>query len=87
MIEPSPESDFKSGCIHLFSHSNQPHRRFLRLSKPAAGSSFRVRGAARVLRWAAAALLPSARLWLRGGCCDLLLLQVAGQGLQVLVTS
>ena len=44
VIEPSPESEFKSGCIHLFSHSHShAHRRFLRLTKPPAGSSFRVR--------------------------------------------
>ena len=44
VIEPSPDSEFKSGCIHLFSHSHShAHRRFLRLTKPAAGSSFRVR--------------------------------------------
>jgi hypothetical protein len=42
VIEPSPDSDFKSGCIHLFSHSHgHGPRRFLRLTKPAAGSSFR----------------------------------------------
>lgn len=42
VIEPSPESEFKSGCMHLFTHSHShAHRRFLRLTKPPAGSSFR----------------------------------------------
>lgn len=44
LIEPSPESTAKMGCIHLFGASHSlAHKRFLRLSKPAAGSSFRVR--------------------------------------------
>lgn len=43
VIEPSPP-DGKMGCISLFqaAHVGVAHKKFLRLGKPAAGSSFRV---------------------------------------------
>lgn len=44
VIEPSPP-DGPTGCMNIFTAANvaMAHKRFLRLGKPPAGSSFRVR--------------------------------------------
>lgn len=69
VIEPSPES-LKSGCIHLFGSGAHglAHKKYVRLSKPPAGSSFRVRcwaSCARVGRIGACCLL---RVWCVVAC-------------------